>query len=394
MTQLFDTLGFIEASAVRAGAGGGAAAHDEAVTPADGAAVSLEQVGKVFATPRGQAAALRDVTLDVRRGEVFGIIGRSGAGKSTLLRLLNGLERPSSGRVRVQGVDVGALDEDGLVALRRRTGMVFQHFNLLSAKTVFENVALPLKIAGVPKAERARKVDALLDLVGLAAKRDAYPASLSGGQKQRVGIARALVHDPEVLLCDEATSALDPETTQSILALLADINRRLGLTIVLITHEMEVIRAVCDTVAVIEQGEVVETGPVWRVFGDPRHGATRALLSTLQHDLPAELAARVRPLPEQSALPDGARIVLDVRYTGESGGEPDVGALAAALGGSVRFLHGGIESIQGHAQGRLVIAATPRADDAGASAAHGAAVAALLERARRHANHAEVLGYV
>ncbi|MDF3085639.1 methionine ABC transporter ATP-binding protein [Burkholderia sola] len=391
MTQLFDTLGFIEASAVRAGAG--AAAHDEVVTP-DGTAVSLEQVGKVFATPRGQAAALRDVTLDVRRGEVFGIIGRSGAGKSTLLRLLNGLERPSSGRVRVQGVDVGALDEDGLVALRRRTGMVFQHFNLLSAKTVFENVALPLKIAGVPKAERVRKVEALLDLVGLAAKRDAYPASLSGGQKQRVGIARALVHDPEVLLCDEATSALDPETTQSILALLADINRRLGLTIVLITHEMEVIRAVCDTVAVIEQGEVVETGPVWRAFGDPRHGATRALLSTLQHDLPAELAARVRPLPEQSALPDGAQIVLDVRYTGESGGEPDVGALAAALGGSVRFLHGGIESIQGHAQGRLVIAATPRVDDAGSSAARGGAVAALLERARRHANHAEVLGYV
>ncbi|CAB3972449.1 methionine import ATP-binding protein MetN 2 [Burkholderia cenocepacia] len=396
MTQLFDTLGFIETSAVRAGAE--ATAHDEAAASAEstraGAAVSLEQVGKVFATPRGQAAALRDVTLDVRRGEVFGIIGRSGAGKSTLLRLVNGLERPSSGRVHVQGVDVGALDENGLVALRRRTGMVFQHFNLLSAKTVFENVALPLKIAGVPKAERARKVEALLDLVGLAAKRDAYPASLSGGQKQRVGIARALVHDPEVLLCDEATSALDPETTQSILALLADINRRLGLTIVLITHEMEVIRAVCDTVAVIEQGEVVETGPVWRVFGDPRHGATRALLSTLVHDLPAELAARVQPLPAQAALPEGAQVVLDVRYTGESGGEPDVGALAVALGGSVRFLHGGIERIQGHAQGRLVIAAALRADDAGQSTAHGGAVAALLERARRHANHAEVLGYV
>ncbi|WP_322089141.1 methionine ABC transporter ATP-binding protein [Burkholderia sp. BCC1999] len=391
MTQLFDTLGFIEPSAVLAGAG--ATTREEAAVHSGGAAVLLEQVGKVFATPRGQAAALRDVTLDVRRGEVFGIIGRSGAGKSTLLRLVNGLERPSSGRVRVQGVDVGALDEDGLVALRRRTGMVFQHFNLLSAKTVFENVALPLKIAGVPKAERVRKVEALLDLVGLAAKRDAYPASLSGGQKQRVGIARALVHDPEVLLCDEATSALDPETTQSILALLADINRRLGLTIVLITHEMEVIRAVCDTVAVIEQGEVVETGPVWRVFGDPRHGATRALLSTLQHDLPAELAARVQPLPEQAALPDGAQVVLDVRYTGESGGEPDVGALAAALGGSVRFLHGGIERIQGHAQGRLVIAAAPGVDDGGARHARDA-VAALLERARRHANHAEVLGYV
>ncbi|WP_338640539.1 methionine ABC transporter ATP-binding protein [Burkholderia pyrrocinia] len=394
MTQLFDTLGFIDASAARAGAA--ATVHEAAAAPTGGVAVSLEQVGKVFATPRGQAAALRDVTLDVRRGEVFGIIGRSGAGKSTLLRLVNGLERPSSGRVRVrvQGVDVGALDEDGLVVLRRRTGMVFQHFNLLSAKTVLENVALPLKIAGVPKAERVRKVEALLELVGLTAKRDAYPASLSGGQKQRVGIARALVHDPEVLLCDEATSALDPETTQSILALLADINRRLGLTIVLITHEMEVIRAVCDTVAVIEQGEVVETGPVWRVFGDPRHGATRALLSTLVHDLPAELAARVQPLPEQAALPDGAQVVLDVRYTGESGGEPDVGALAAALGGSVRFLHGGIERIQGRAQGRLVIAASPRVDEVGHSSARGGAVAALLERARRHANHAEVLGYV
>ncbi|KWB87230.1 methionine ABC transporter ATP-binding protein [Burkholderia ubonensis] len=388
MTQFFDTLGFVDTSAAPAGRDAQARVADRAdAAVADGVAVALEQVDKVFVSPRGQAAALRDVTLDVRRGEVFGIIGRSGAGKSTLLRLVNGLERPTSGRVRVQGVDVGALDEDGLVALRRRTGMVFQHFNLLSAKTVAENVALPLKIAGVPKAERAQKVAALLELVGLTAKRDAYPASLSGGQKQRVGIARALVHDPEVLLCDEATSALDPETTQSILALLAAINRRLGLTIVLITHEMEVIRAVCDTVAVIEQGEVVETGPVWRVFGAPRHGATRALLCTLVHDLPAELAARVQPLPAHAALPDGAQVVLDLRYTGESGGEPDVGALAAALGGSVRFLHGGVERIQGRAQGRLVIASAADARAPGA-------LAALLERVRRHANHAEVLGYV
>ena len=381
MTQFFDTRGFVEPSAARAG-------HDVAPPDPDvtGTAVALEQVGKVFGSPRGQAAALRDVTLNVQRGEVFGIIGRRGAGKSTLLRLVNGLERPTSGRVRVQGVDVGALDENGLVALRRRTGMLFQHFNLLSAKTVAENVALPLKIAGVPKPERERRVAELPEWVGLSAKRGAYPASLSGGQKQRVGIARALVHDPEVLLCDEATSALDPETTQSILALLADINRRLGLTIVLITHEMEVIRAVCDTVAVIEQGEVVETGPVWRVFGDPQHDATRALLSTLVHDLPPELAARVRPLSAETPLPAGAQIVFDVRYTGEDGGEPDVGALAAALGGSVRFLHGGIERIQGRAQGRLVIAAS--------AAGETGAVAALLARARGHANRAEVLGYV
>ncbi|KVD68863.1 methionine ABC transporter ATP-binding protein [Burkholderia sp. ABCPW 14] len=393
MVQLLDSLGFIERStAARREAG--AAARDAAAAFAAGAAVSFEHASKVFNGPRGPSAALRDVTLDVARGGVFGVIGRSGAGKSTLLRLINGLERPSSGAVRVNGVDVGALDARGLVALRRRIGMVFQHFNLLSAKTVADNIGLPLKIAGVPKAERARKVDALLDLVGLAAKRDAYPASLSGGQKQRVGIARALVHDPDLLLCDEATSALDPETTQSILALLADINRRLGLTIVLITHEMEVIRAVCDTVAVVEHGEIVETGPVWRVFGDPRHGATRALLRTLVHDLPADLATRVRPLDGGAPLPRGAQLLLDVRYTGADDGEPDLGALTHALardaGDAVRLVHGGLDRIQGRAQGRLVIAASLAARDA----AGPERIAAALAAARRHANRVEVLGYV
>ncbi len=262
MTNLFDLAGFIEdAPASRASD----VERNETV-----AAVVFDGAGKVFAGPRGPAVALANVQLSVARGEVFGIIGRSGAGKSTLLRLVNGLEKTTSGAVLVNGISVGGLDERGLVSLRRRIGMVFQHFNLLSAKTVRDNIALPLKIAGVPRAAIDAKVNALLELVGLSAKRDAYPASLSGGQKQRVGIARALVHDPDILLCDEATSALDPETTQSILALLRDINRRLGLTIVLITHEMGVIREVCDTVAVIELGEVVETGPVWRVFGDPQ----------------------------------------------------------------------------------------------------------------------------
>jgi D-methionine transport system ATP-binding protein len=328
-----------------------------------------------------------------------------------LLRLVNGLEKPTSGTVSVNGVSVGELDERGLVALRRRTGMVFQHFNLLSAKTVRENIGLPLKIAGAPKAAIERKVDALLELVGLSEKRNAYPASLSGGQKQRVGIARALVHDPDILLCDEATSALDPETTQSILALLRDINRRLGLTIILITHEMEVIREVCDTVAVIERGEVVETGPVWQVFGSPQHDATRALLRTLVHDLPADLAARVKPLHEVTA--GEARVLLDVRFTGADEREPDLGALAHALsvdGGRVSFVHGGIDRIQGHAQGRLVVTAqipaavaVPELGD-GAHGAYGdrgadtpavrAQIAALVERARQHANHVEVLGYV
>jgi D-methionine transport system ATP-binding protein len=300
MANLFDVPQFIEdAPSLALNHVSADAAHE---------AVVFDEVGKVFANTRGgSTAALANVTLKVARGEVFGIIGRSGAGKSTLLRLVNGLEKPSSGGVRVNGVSVGELDERGLVTLRRRIGMVFQHFNLLSAKTVRDNIALPLKIAGAPKAAIDKKVDALLELVGLSTKRDAYPASLSGGQKQRVGIARALVTDPDILLCDEATSALDPETTQAILALLRDINQRLNLTIVLITHEMQVIREVCDTVAVIERGEVVETGSVWRVFGDPQHDATRALLRTLVHDLPADLAARVN---RANGCADSARRAL------------------------------------------------------------------------------------
>ncbi|QQC66099.1 methionine ABC transporter ATP-binding protein [Paraburkholderia ginsengisoli] len=387
MANLFDVPQFIEDAPSLALK----RENDDAATQA---VVVFDNVGKVFADARGvPSTALANVALTVTRGEVFGIIGRSGAGKSTLLRLINGLEEPSSGAVRVNGVSVGELDERGLVTLRRRIGMVFQHFNLLSAKTVRENIALPLKIAGVPKASIDRKVDALLELVGLSAKRDAYPASLSGGQKQRVGIARALVTDPDILLCDEATSALDPETTRAILALLRDINRRLDLTIVLITHEMEVIREVCDTVAVIERGEVVESGPVWRVFGDPQHDATRALLRTLVHDLPADLAERVKPVHEL-AQADDARILLDVRFTGADAHEPDLGALAAALsveGGRVNFVHGGIDRIQGHAQGRLVVSAQVRANADGTAQTQ---IATLLERARRYANHVEVLGYV
>jgi D-methionine transport system ATP-binding protein len=387
MANLFDVPQFIEDAP-------SLALERETAETAAQAVVVFDNVGKVFANARGvPTTALANVTLKVTRGEVFGMIGRSGAGKSTLLRLVNGLEKTSSGAVRVNGVSVGELDERGLVTLRRRIGMVFQHFNLLAAKTVRENIALPLKIAGVPKAAIDKKVDALLELVGLFAKRDAYPASLSGGQKQRVGIARALVTDPDILLCDEATSALDPETTQAILALLRDINRRLDLTIVLITHEMEVIREVCDTVAVIERGEVVESGPVWRVFGDPQHDATRALLRTLVHDLPADLAERVKPVHELEPA-DDARILLDVRFTGADAHEPDLGALSAALsleGGRVNFVHGGIDRIQGHAQGRLVVSAQVRAN-AGSTAQ--TQIATLLERARRYANHVEVLGYV
>ncbi|EXF42874.1 ABC transporter-like protein [Pseudomonas sp. BAY1663] len=260
--------------------------------------VRFANLGKTYQSALGSVQALRDIDLVVQRGEIFGIIGRSGAGKSSLIRTINRLERPSSGQVLIDGVDIGQLDEDQLVEQRRRIGMIFQHFNLMSAKTVWQNVELPLRVAGVPYGQRQRKVHELLQLVGLLDKRGAYPAQLSGGQKQRVGIARALVHDPEILLCDEATSALDPETTQSILALLREINQRLGLTIVLITHEMAVIREICDRVVVLEQGEVVEQGPVWRVFGAPWHEVTRTLL--------APCSTNCRPTCRRACVPTGS----------------------------------------------------------------------------------------
>ena len=265
------------------------------------------------------------------------------------------------------------------MALRRKIGMIFQHFNLMSAKTVWQNVELPLKVAGVPKLQREQKVRELLELVGLQGKHTAYPAQLSGGQKQRVGIARALVHDPAILLCDEATSALDPETTQSILGLLREINQRLGLTIILITHEMAVIRDICQRVVVLEQGRVVEQGPVWQVFGDPQHDVSKTLLAPLQDTLPAALQSRITAQP----LSAQASVVLRLRFTGSQAQEPDLGALFSALGGQVRLLHGGVEHIQGHALGQLLLSVT--------STSLGAEE--LRKRAGQWAQQVEVVGY-
>ncbi|NKD54787.1 ATP-binding cassette domain-containing protein [Haematospirillum sp. 15-248] len=243
--------------------------------------IRLVDLCKVYPARKGTLphAALKGITLTVGEGEVFGIIGRSGAGKSTLLRTINVLERPTSGLVEVDGIDVLALSKRELPLFRRRVGMVFQHFNLLSSRTVFQNIALPLELAGASRADIKAAVEPLLPLVGLADKRDRYPSELSGGQKQRVGIARALASKPHVLLCDEVTSALDPETTRQILRLLKDINRRLNLTMVVITHEMEVVRLLCDKVAVMDHGEVVESGTTADVFADPRHPVTRLLLA-------------------------------------------------------------------------------------------------------------------
>jgi D-methionine transport system ATP-binding protein len=242
----------------------------------------LVNVSKRF----GAMPAIEGVSFEVKRGEIVGVIGRSGAGKSTLIRCLNGLEKPDSGRIEVLGEDIAPLGERDLRRVRLRVGMIFQHFNLLSSKTVADNVALPLKIAGRTQSERRDRVRSLLWLVGLEDKATAYPGQLSGGQKQRVGIARALAADPALLLSDEATSALDPETTASILALLSEINRKLGLTIVLITHEMSVVRAIAGRVIVLDRGRIVEEGEAAAVFGRPQAALTRRLLASARHDAP------------------------------------------------------------------------------------------------------------
>ncbi|AEF44511.1 Phosphonate-transporting ATPase [Serratia sp. AS12] len=237
--------------------------------------IVLSNVCKTFDSAQGRVVAVDDVNLTVEAGQIYGIIGYSGAGKSTLIRLLNGLETPTSGSIEVDGFDIARAKGQQLRQARLKISMVFQHFNLLWSRTVSQNIAFSMQIAGVPKAQIKQRVAELVALVGLQGREDAYPSQLSGGQKQRVGIARALANNPGVLLCDEATSALDPQTTDSILELLLDINRKLNLTIVLITHEMHVVRKICHRVAVMENGRIVEEGPVIDVFTQPQQPITR-----------------------------------------------------------------------------------------------------------------------
>ena len=237
--------------------------------------IRVENVSKTYTGKQGTVEAVKDVSLEISRGEIFGVIGFSGAGKSTLIRLLNGLETVTSGHIYINEKDITTLKRKELLKERQKIAMIFQHFNLLWSRTVEENIAFSLEIAGVPKAERKAKVAELIDLVGLTGREKSYPSQLSGGQKQRVGIARALANEPEVLLCDEATSALDPKTTKDILKLLVEINQELGLTIVLITHEMHVVRQICHRVAVMEEGRVVESGEVIEVFKNPQQPITK-----------------------------------------------------------------------------------------------------------------------
>jgi D-methionine transport system ATP-binding protein len=301
--------------------------------------IRLESVHKRF---DGAHAALAGVDLEIVRGEVFGIIGRSGAGKSTLVRLLNALERPSAGKVLIDGVNVATLAGEPLRALRRRVGMIFQNFGLLSSRTVAENVALPLRIAGAAAAEIAERVPALLDRVGLSEHGAKYPAQLSGGQKQRVGIARALATNPDILLCDEATSALDPETTASILALIADLNRELGITIVLITHEMDVIRQVCDRVAVLEAGRVVESGTVAKVFLNPQAEQTHRLLFEAGED-------------SRRTHPEFDGKVIRLTLQGDALSAPVLTRVARETGVDLSILDGRIGMLKGVRFGQLTL---------------------------------------
>ncbi|HEY8566897.1 MAG TPA: methionine ABC transporter ATP-binding protein [Beijerinckiaceae bacterium] len=345
--------------------------------------IRLDGVSKTF-PGRGRGApavpALDGVDLAVAPGSVLGVIGRSGAGKSTLIRLVNGLERPTSGRVIVDGAEISGLPERSLRHARRSIGMIFQHFNLLSSRTAAGNVALPLEVAGYDRAAIRARTDELLDLVGLADKRDRYPAELSGGQKQRVGIARALATKPKVLLSDEATSALDPETTRSILGLLGRINRELNLTILLITHEMSVVRAIAREVAVIDRGRIVEQGDVFDVFTRPREAVTRSFLAEEGgRTLPPHLAERLKPEP----VPGGQAVVRIV-FRGPHATDPVLARLAREAGIDANILAGTVDEIAGRPFGTLVVGLP------GGSEQLATALAFLAERGL----DTEVLGHV
>lgn len=356
-----------------------------ATVPAPDAAppiIRFAQVGKTYASrgAQGSVTALSGIDLAVPKGAVVGVIGRSGAGKSTLIRLVNGLERATSGRLLIDGEDVTGLTEAGWRTRRRATGMIFQHFNLLSSRTVFDNVALPLEIAGTPKGLIEERVARLLDLVGLADKRERYPAELSGGQKQRVGIARALASEPKVLLCDEATSALDPETTKSILALLKQVNRELGITILLITHEIPVIKEICDRVAVIEDGRIVEEGDVFSVLTRPRHPTTARFVEAVTGvELPAYLAGRIHAQGQP-----GDDTVIRITFTGENATAPVISRLSSTIGVDVNILAGRIDAIAGRPFGSLLVSVPTREPE----------LAAVLGALNSLELKAEVIGHV
>ena len=305
--------------------------------------IELEQISKTFADAGREVHAVNNVSLTIRNGDVFGIIGFSGAGKSTLVRCINLLERPTEGSVRIDGKELTRMPAKELRQARKKIGMIFQHFNLMPSRTIFGNVAYPLKGSGLRKDQIAEKVRKLLDLVGIADKENAYPSQLSGGQKQRAAIARALANDPDILLCDEATSALDPQTTKSILKLLERLNRELGITLVVITHEMAVVKEICNRVAVMDHGRVVEEGEVFSVFASPREELTRSFIKTTSNlQKIEELIAAKSPVV---ALKPGERIVR-LSYVERNASEPLISTMTKKYGVILNIIFADIEIVQ------------------------------------------------
>ena len=317
--------------------------------------IKLEHITQTYVGPDGKVfEALKDVSIEIKPGEIFGIIGRSGAGKSTLVRCINLLNRPTKGAVIVDGRDLTKLGDAELRDVRRSIGMIFQHFNLLSSRTVYDNIALPLELIETPKEQIRSKIEPLIELVGLTEHVNKYPSQLSGGQKQRVGIARALANDPKVLLSDEATSALDPETTVATLQLLQRINEKLGVTIVMITHEMNVVKQICSRVVVMNKGEIVEQGDVIDIFARPQSETTRALIGqVMDRDLPQSIVNTVNAAREKHGR-DNVHL-LHLSFIGEEVAEPVISLASREFNIDFSILRGTVDDLQGRTLGTLTL---------------------------------------
>lgn len=340
----------------------------------------MKQVSKSYQWQQKSFQALNDINLVIQRGEIFGIFGASGAGKSTLLRTLNLLETPSSGQVLIHDMDLTRLDRARLNRERKKIGMIFQHFNLLSARTAYENIALPLELLDMPGETIKTRVEELLSLTQLDEFRHHYPAQLSGGQQQRVAIARALATQPDILLCDEPTSALDPNSTQTVLQLLREINVKLGVTIVLITHEMEVIRQICHRAGVLERGSLIEYGPVVELFARPQSDITRKLVQKALHlELPKQIADHLSAIPEE-----GKSCLVRFTFVGDNSNQPLISSLVKQFDITVNIIQANIENIQNASVGFTICLLSGKQD----------AVFGALDYVKASPVSAEVLGYV
>ena len=310
--------------------------------------ITIKNLSKIYETDGKKVEALKDINLVINDGDIFGIMGLSGAGKSSLLRCINMLERPTKGEVLINNINIGELKSPDLRNIRKKIGMIFQHFNLLMNSTVYDNIAFPMKLSGKKNSEIESKVEELLKVVELEDKKYAYPSQLSGGQKQRVGIARALANNPDILLSDEATSALDPSTTESILELLKSINRKYGITIIIITHEMQVIKKICRNVAVLEDGVIVESGSVFDIFSNPKTAISKKFLKDMISEYPVDVFQDRKPNEK----------ILKVTFTGDSAEKPFISQIVKKYNVDANIIGGKIETIQDTKFGSLIIKIT------------------------------------